>query len=257
MENEKVSVGKEFGDLRVIGELATGERGVKRKSWICLCKCGSESIIDTHRLKSGLSIRCTWCAKKASGVSQRTLAHYHSRKAHGAWSALKNRCGNENYSSFSSYGGRGISYCERWESFDNFIADMGEPPTKSHSLDRIDCDGNYSKENCRWATMKEQQNNRTNNVKFEFNGKEKTLAQWAGEYNIDYEVLRARYHRGLSPDKILFSGDLNPSYKYRTPNGEFDSIASVCESHSIPRSTASNRFKSTKAVEWVKIKKQQ
>jgi len=254
MEDKKIDLGGKFGDLTVIGRVSAAEAKRSKPRWVCLCSCGEESLVCSYRLGKGLSTRCNSCAKKASGVSQRTATHYHSRKVHGAWSSMKNRCKNPNYNGYSNYGGRGISYCDRWESFDVFIEDMGEPPTKGHSLDRIDCNGNYSKENCRWADSVTQSNNRTNNVKFEFDGRERTLAQWASEYGIDYEVLRARYHRGLNAEKILFVGDLNPSYTYITPNGEFDSIPSVCKAHSIPKSTAFNRFKSAKAVEWVKIK---
>lgn len=249
---QEVKVGSVFCNLTVKGVLLAGEKGVKRKSWVCSCSCGEESVVDTYRLKSGKATRCNGCAKKASGRSQRTARHLFSRKAYNTWSSLKNRCTNPNYEFYSNYGGRGVSFCDSWSLFENFIADMGEPPTKSHSIDRIDPNKGYCKGNCRWATMEEQQNNRTNNVKLTHNGETKTLAQWSKLFGLDYEVVRSRFHRGLSSEKVLFSGDLNPRYRYTTPLGVFAKLEDVCESHSIPRSTARNRFHSKKNIEWVK-----
>lgn len=100
------------------------------------------------------------------------------------------RCNNINNESYPHYGGRGITVCERWmESFENFISDMGEKPTKNHSIDRIDVNGNYETSNCRWATKIEQENNKTDNRIIFHKGKNYTIAQLSKLLNINYSTL--------------------------------------------------------------------
>jgi len=109
---------------------------------------------------------------------------------HQCWSDLKQRCYNTNCKKYPIYGGRGIKVCDRWlESFSNFLEDMGEKP-KGFTLDRVDNNGDYSKENCRWATPKEQALNRRTNRLITFNGQTKTITEWAHELGI--------FHNGLS-----------------------------------------------------------
>jgi len=106
---------------------------------------------------------------------------------------MKNRTTNSNNKSFHRYGGRGIKVCNRWsKSFENFIKDMGQRPTKNHSIDRIDNDGNYTPVNCRWATKKEQSNNTKTNRFITFNHETKTIAEWARKLNINYVTLLRR-----------------------------------------------------------------
>ena len=102
-----------------------------------------------------------------------------------------NRCYNPNNPAYSRYGGRGIKVCERWRKIENFIADMGQKP-EGKSIDRIDNNGNYSPENCRWATHKEQMNNKRNNRILIHNGLSLTMAQWAEKLNTSSPVLCRR-----------------------------------------------------------------
>jgi hypothetical protein len=114
------------------------------------------------------------------------------------------RCTNPGTESFPLYGGRGIKVCERWNDFRKFLEDMGDPPTSSHSLDRVDPDADYSPENCRWASTKEQANNKRSNKNITHNGVTKTVAQWAEELNLSYMTLYARlFKHKWTPERAL------------------------------------------------------
>jgi hypothetical protein len=122
--------------------------------------------------------------------------------AYNSWKGMMARCYNEGHMHFSSYGGRGIVVCDRWHDFDCFAADMGERP-EGHSLDRINNDMGYSPENCRWATAKEQANNRRNNTVIEANGVEKTLSQWAEDLGTSASTISARINMGWSAEDAV------------------------------------------------------
>lgn len=107
------------------------------------------------------------------------------------WSSMKDRCFVKTHHAYKDYGGRGITVCERWiNSFDDFIEDMGKRPSNRHTLDRIDNNQNYTPENCRWTTMKEQCNNRRNNRILECNGIKKSLAEWVTDLGISRSSLK-------------------------------------------------------------------
>jgi hypothetical protein len=113
------------------------------------------------------------------------------------------RCTNPNSEYYADYGGRGITVCEDWLKFENFYRDMGDRPSKDHSIDRSDNNGNYCKDNCRWRTNKEQQNNRGNNRLLEFNGTTKTVAGWSESVGIKYDTLYSRLRLGWSIEEAL------------------------------------------------------
>ena len=117
---------------------------------------------------------------------------------------MKSRCYNKNHSKYDSYGGRGIKVCDRWlEDSVNFYADMGPRPSQKHSLDRIDVNGDYCPENCRWATPKEQGNNRRNNHKVLHNGEEKTLSEIETELGLNYNILSYRINQNWSIEDAI------------------------------------------------------
>lgn len=125
-------------------------------------------------------------------------------KTYEAWRSMKKRCGVSKNASFESYGARGISVCDRWiNSFENFLEDMGEAPSGT-SLDRYpDNDGNYQPGNCRWATPKQQAENRRNNHKLSFAGREQTIAAWAEETGLSDTAIHTRLQRGWSISDAL------------------------------------------------------
>lgn len=114
---------------------------------------------------------------------------------------MKGRCLNPSDVSYAHYGGRGISICDRWvDSFENFYADMGDPPSPHHSIDRIDNDGDYEPENCRWATHAEQRNNRRSKRSATLGGVTLPLKEWCTELGASYQLVRARIDRGWSDE---------------------------------------------------------
>ncbi len=114
------------------------------------------------------------------------------------WLGMRKRCRYVKHKHYASYGGRGITVCDRWQVFENFLADMGPRPSMRHTLDRINNDGHYEPSNCRWATSDEQHNNRRSNRFLEHNGERLTMAQWAHRLGIPPRTLRARLRRGWS-----------------------------------------------------------
>jgi hypothetical protein len=136
-------------------------------------------------------------ARTANGKSSNALRHGHApktgtTKTYNAWMSMLNRCTNRSQDSYYLYGGRGITVCDRWLLFDNFLQDMGEPPSREHSLDRMNSELGYFPANCRWALPIEQANNKRNNVRLAYAGKSQTIAEWARESGMPYDRLWQR-----------------------------------------------------------------
>ena len=138
-----------------------------------------------------------WLRKRGTDIPDTPRPEYR------AWSSMLNRCENRNNRAYERYGARGIGVCERWRSFRNFFQDMGERPSTDHSIDRIDNNGNYEPTNCRWATRLEQGRNKRNSRLVELDGITKPLPEWAEEYGLDVELVRARLRRGWSSREAL------------------------------------------------------
>ena len=122
---------------------------------------------------------------------------------YSSWYAMKQRCGNRNNVSYKNYGGRGISYPDKWESFQGFKQDMGDSYKRGLTLERTDNNQNYSASNCRWATRKEQNNNKRSNIVLTFRGETYPLAIWSEKLSMNFDTLRSRFYRGMKTEEIL------------------------------------------------------
>jgi hypothetical protein len=190
-------IGRRFGRLRV--EARSPNQG-RQPAWQCICDCGKTKIASGSNLRRGLTQSCGCLHTEVTSVINRT--HGKSRsKIYIAWRNMRARCADL---SDSRYGGRGIRVCERWEKFENFLADLGEPPSPRHSLDRYpDQNGNYEPGNCRWATMSEQLRNNSSNRLVTFNGLSLPLIEHCERAGLDYKTVHQRLRRGWTVEKAL------------------------------------------------------
>lgn len=128
------------------------------------------------------------------------------------WKGIRGRCYCKSNKSYGRYGERGIKMCDRWynspNGFKNFIEDMGDRPSSEHSIERIDVDGDYSPENCKWVTNIVQANNKRNSAKYTYEGETKTITEWGREYGININTIHHRWDRGIRGDKLFYKGDL-------------------------------------------------
>lgn len=141
--------------LTVIGEDTPGNRGNRRL--VCRCECGTIKTFYRYNLRNGMTRSCG-CLRSETMRHRETVHGMTYTRVHVIWRGLLARCKNPNNPKYKHYGGRGISVCERWNTFENFYEDMGDPSPEL-SIDRINNDGNYEPGNCRWATRSEQRRN--------------------------------------------------------------------------------------------------
>lgn len=198
VHNFKDLEGKKFGYLKVIG-FAGSENGVA--FWFCSCKCKNIVKVRYWDLKSGNTSSCG-CFRKEFKITHGETANKNISKTYITWQNMLDRCLNKNNPYFQNYGGRGIKVCDEWLKFENFLFDMGERP-ENLSLDRKDNDKGYYKENCRWATKKQQANNMRSNRLIFFNGKTQSVTEWSRELKINKNTLFNRLNNGWSIERAL------------------------------------------------------
>lgn len=201
----KISKGQRFGKLTVLEPFVQGKIATSR----CLCDCGTTKDIARSSLANGAtqSCGCIW---------RNMIQHNHPMQKHGCakgrrltkeyalWEGIKNRCYNTRVQSYRNYGARGITVCERWmDSFDAFLSDVGYAPSRSHSLDRIDNNGNYEPGNVKWSTPSQQARNKRTNRLVTFNGVTKCVAEWCDQLGLSRHLIYQRLENGWTPEKAL------------------------------------------------------
>lgn len=198
-------IGKRFGRLIVIKYLEMEERIKKKECWLCKCDCGNYTTSSYSSLKNGSKKSCGCLALENSKRPRK-----HGMAKTRIWNIYQNmvrRCNNENEPAYKNYGGRGISVCDEWTgddgmkrffewSFENGYRDDLE-------IDRINVDGNYEPSNCRWATSKQQNRNRRDNIQIEYKGKIQTLPDWCDELGLEYNMIYLRYKRGWDVERMF------------------------------------------------------
>lgn len=201
------------GRLRQVG--SRFKTRCKSYSAVFECECGHRVVVDVIAVKSGTTRSCGCLLRDTMMGNEFAVTHGYGRRGektptYRSWAKMiarvKAKPGAEYY---SHYGERGITVCKRWESFENFLADMGERPTGC-SIDRIDNNGNYEPSNCRWATRTEQNRNRRNSLFVEYRGDEMELSKACELAEIEYQTVTSRMRRGWSITKALET----PSRKY-------------------------------------------
>lgn len=192
-----VSVGKKFGDLTVMAPAVTTKKGRKV---LCLCKCGTQTDVFAHEIATGKTRSCGCFVKMGGARRTHGKSGTHTYKC---WAHLMQRCTNSKAKDYDRYGGRGIHVCSQWLEFERFLKDMGEA-AKGRSIERIDNDGNYEKNNCRWATDAEQRLNKRNTVLVNYKGKTLPLKVVAEQAGVSYNYVYYRYKTlGQTIEEVL------------------------------------------------------
>ena len=171
--------------------------------WKTVCACGRPGEVKSNSLATGQSKSCGCLAREMLSTAKKRHGATNSIE-YGIWIGIRTRCYNKTCPGYFRYGGRGITVCDRWSLFENFLADMGPRPSGQHKIERLDNDGPYSPENCKWATPTEQARNRSTNRILTLNGESRTLAEWAERLGVNQGLLRQRLNAyGWSVERAL------------------------------------------------------
>lgn len=192
--------------VRLVAVEVVGSAYGGKRTWRCLCDCGREVVVAGNSLRTGNTKSCG-CLHRERAVAWGKSRKRHGRSASPTWKTWRSMLSRAHFGSSkdrSNYLDRGIDVCERWLKFENFLEDMGERPD-GLSLDRVNNERGYSKENCRWATHHQQARNRRTSRLITVKGETMTLAEWCERIGIDRGTVSSRLRAGLTPEQALFS----------------------------------------------------
>lgn len=189
--------GKRFGRLTVKKQFY---REQSRLYCLCVCDCGAEKVIRRDSLKNGKTLSCGCLAKERHPVKH----EMHGTRLYSIWCGMRARCNNSNLRVYKYYGGKGVAVCKEWDDFKNFQTwSMNNGYSENLTIDRIDFDGGYNPNNCRWVTMAKQSNNRSNTRFMTLNGETKAIKEWSDILEIPRNVLYWRTTHGWDDTKAL------------------------------------------------------
>lgn len=194
--------GTRFNRWAVIGRAPNTAQG--QAQWFCRCDCGTERILKSIVIRRGISKSCG--CFKLEGLVERSTKHGHATNGisptYYSWAGMVSRCTDQNSKIYVRYGGRGITVCDRWLQFPNFLADMGERPAGT-SLDRIDNERGYEPGNCRWATPLQQARNTRGNYRITINGLTRCVTEWAEIRGVRSALIWERLAAGWSHEDAV------------------------------------------------------
>lgn len=204
MPVKKDMIGKRFGRLTVLEEIdQKNSRGLT--CYVCKCDCGNIVNVCGRDMTREHTLSCGCLHKKI--MQKRFLKHGgHGTRLYSIWRGMSTRCNIKNTDYYKHYGGKGVKICDEWKDFSVFRDwALANGYADNLTLDRIDFNGNYCPENCRWLTIKEQSNNRSSNHCITYKGMTKTISQWAEYFGLSYSAMSARVYNGWSMERIEYT----------------------------------------------------
>jgi hypothetical protein len=227
-------VGKVFTRLLVIARAPNGKSGSR---WRCRCTCDKAREVEVAacNLNGGAVRSCGCMAIEATRARCTTHgegdAHGGSAE-HGVWTGMLNRCRNPKVKSYADYGGRGITVCERWLKYENFLADMGRRPSPKHEIDRKDSNGNYELRNCHWATRIQQARNKRTTIRVLLDDIDLTVPEWAEITGLKAGTIRKRLRDGWGAlDALSFHAGVNNNGRQFSPPPDPDRIKKLARAY--------------------------
>lgn len=202
--------GQRFGRLTVLERAKNDKLG--RARWLCRCDCGKEKIVSGTNLRSGQTRSCGCLSKEMSvknglksRIGERSLKHGDfGSKLYGVWAGMKRRCQNPNTTYYKDYGGRGIKVCNEWQNYEAFKEWALESGYKEGlTIERIDVNGNYCPNNCKWIPLSAQNANKRNTIYIKYKGKLFTIKETAQITGFKERTIKGRYERGWDSEKIF------------------------------------------------------
>lgn len=204
MSKLKDEIGNRYAHLVVIGRAENTKGG--NAQWLCKCDCGNTCVVNGNNLRRGKQVSCG-CYGRQVRKKNDAPAEMTKERLYRIWQRMNYRCYNEHSNRFSTYGGRGITVCDEWRN--DYIAfrtwAMQNGYCEELTLDRIDNDVGYEPQNCRWASVKDQQRNRRNNRMITLNGETKCVSEWCEQFGLKPSTVSMRLHYGWTvAEEILF-----------------------------------------------------